>query len=579
MDRKSGKKKIQKTAEDKTFDLLEIMDDPTFIVDSQGSLVSHNKAVEKLHETFHNLDKGPVFFELFDGYFCRLLQEHFLEMFKSGKTVSFEAEWNGALYEIRLDPLTRQDASVLTGAVQFKNITERKYLEKILFNNESRLIILNEVSSRIIGGQTAEDVIFFALDKLFEYFPHYRVSCSVLERSGKLRVVRGQQPFVMPDMVDFYTDLGPESKLVKALFNSEFVIVHNVRSDKSLEETAKRAFRISMTEAFLFWPMKFSEDRLYIISFESPEPRQWTMHEMETLKEVCEYLAVAVKTEQADLERRKAELERAEAIYELRRSNADLEQFAYIASHDLQEPLRMVASFLQLLEKRYKHKLDKDADEFIGFAIDGAKRMQLMISDLLVYSRVGTRGQNVARVNLGKVVRDVMSNLRFSIEDSGAEIKTDDLPEILADEFQMKQLFQNLLSNALKFKGERKPEVYISAEDRTDSWLFGIHDNGIGISQEHYENIFALFQRLHPQVLYPGTGIGLSICKRIVERHNGRIWVESELGKGTVFYFTIPIKGWFGESVVNDSTETRGKKVKKPQEMTNGRKKDPHPFN
>ncbi|MBN1473607.1 MAG: PAS domain S-box protein [Syntrophaceae bacterium] len=239
-------------------------------------------------------------------------------------------------------------------------------------------------------------------------------------------------------------------------------------------------------------------------------------------------------------ERKQASEQMRKLTQELERSNTDLAQFAYVASHDLQEPLRMVTSFVQLLQKRYQGKLDKDADEFISFAVDGASQMQKLINDLLKYSRVGTHGKSMEATNCNIVVTHALSNLRKAIKESGAIINIDHLPTIKADYTQLVQLFQNLMSNAIKYRGDKQPEILLRAADKNDYWLFSIRDNGIGIDTEYIDKIFIIFQRLHVKNKYPGTGIGLSICKKIVERHGGRIWAESKIGRGSTFYFTIP---------------------------------------
>ena len=225
---------------------------------------------------------------------------------------------------------------------------------------------------------------------------------------------------------------------------------------------------------------------------------------------------------------------------ELERSNRELEQFAYVASHDLQEPLRMVASYVQLLEREYAGKLGEEADEFIGFAVDGAKRMQALIQDLLTYSRVG-RGQAPTQpTDLDDAFDRALANLHAAIEESGAAISAEPLPTVVADASQMTQLLQNLIGKALKFHGTEPVEVRVGAERHNGQWTFGVADNGIGIDPKHAERIFAIFQRLHTREEYPGTGIGLALCRKIVERHGGRIWVESEPGRGTTFRFTLP---------------------------------------
>lgn len=232
--------------------------------------------------------------------------------------------------------------------------------------------------------------------------------------------------------------------------------------------------------------------------------------------------------------------ERKRLEEELERSNADLEQFAYVASHDLQEPLRMVSSFVQLLARRSKGKLDPDCEEFIGFAVDGAERMRVLIDDLLAYSRVGRQEIPADSVPCGAVFERVTTNLRAAIEESGAVLSHDRLPVVKGSEVLLGQLLQNLIANALKFQGQERPEVHVGVERADGEWLVSVRDNGIGIDPKHFERIFAVFQRLHGRSEYPGTGIGLAICKKIVERHGGQIWVQSSPGSGSTFFFTLP---------------------------------------
>ena len=241
-------------------------------------------------------------------------------------------------------------------------------------------------------------------------------------------------------------------------------------------------------------------------------------------------------------ERKQAEAAVQRMTQDLLRSNAELEQFAYVASHDLQEPLRMVSSYMQLLSKRYQGKLDSDADEFIAFAVDGSKRMQNLINDLLTYSRLGTRGEPMVLISCEKVLDAALMNLQLAIEESHTTITRELLPTAFCDPMQLAQVFQNLLGNSIKFRGPRAPHIHISAKRQESEWIFSVRDNGIGLDPKFRERIFDIFQRLHDRASYPGTGIGLAICKRIIQRHNGRIWVESQPGKGSTFYFTLPAR-------------------------------------
>ncbi len=256
--------------------------------------------------------------------------------------------------------------------------------------------------------------------------------------------------------------------------------------------------------------------------------------------------------------RKQAELALAQANAELGRSNKELEQFAYVASHDLQEPLRMITSYTQLIARRYNDKLDQNAREFMDFAVNGALRMQRLIHDLLAYSRVGTRGGAPETVQSGLALEAALDNLKLALEEAGAEVTRDSMPAVLADPAQLTQLFQNLVGNALKFRAQEKPRIHLGVQRAAvpgnhtagdaaasqnpahEEWHFTVRDNGIGIDPQYFEKIFVIFQRLHTTNQYPGTGIGLAICKKIIDRHGGRIWVESEPGAGATFHFTLP---------------------------------------
>jgi signal transduction histidine kinase len=241
--------------------------------------------------------------------------------------------------------------------------------------------------------------------------------------------------------------------------------------------------------------------------------------------------------------RDQAEEDLARKVEELARSNADLEQFAYVASHDLQEPLRMVAAYTQLLAERYRGQLDENADRFLGYAREGAQRMQVLIQDLLAFSRVGRNGFTSGSVDCNALLEEVLQVLAPAIEESGAVVTHGDLPAVWADRTQVVQVFQNLIGNAIKFRGKEPPVVSVQAEEVDQGWLFSVSDNGIGIAPEYAENIFVVFQRLHARTEYPGNGIGLAICKKIVEHYRGKIWVESRAGSGATFKFTMPSRG------------------------------------
>lgn len=292
-----------------------------------------------------------------------------------------------------------------------------------------------------------------------------------------------------------------------------------------------------------------------LIAHQCNAPRYWTHFEVDLLQQLANQMGIGLYQAQL-LEQQTRQSQ------ELARSNAELENFAYVASHDLQEPLRMVTSYIQLLERRYKDQLDSTAEQFINYAVDGAQRMQNLINDLLNYSRVSTRGQPFVTVDCAVILQRVMTNLKIVMEETQAIITHDSLPVVTADPSQLTQVFQNLIANAIKFRQDVAPRIHIgvatevgevveaqkqktslpSSTNSPSQWIFSVRDNGIGIENQYLDRIFLIFQRLHGRSKYPGTGIGLAICKKIIERHGGRIWVESEPGHGSVFYFTIPEK-------------------------------------
>ncbi len=249
-------------------------------------------------------------------------------------------------------------------------------------------------------------------------------------------------------------------------------------------------------------------------------------------------LVIALLSEQIS----KRELELNSIIEDLRRSNEDLQQFAYVASHDLQEPLRAIMSFSQLLEEKFYDKLDANGKEYISFITDGAKNMNILIKDLLAYSRITTHAETPGLHDLEEILKDAIYNLQEAIKESGAVITYDKMPILKVDRTQFLQLFQNFISNAIKFRRDIPPMIHIGVTEGSVAWLFSIKDNGIGIESKYFDRLYNIFYRLHTKEEYPGTGIGLPICKKIIQRYGGKIWVESELNKGTTFYFTIPKK-------------------------------------
>lgn len=295
-----------------------------------------------------------------------------------------------------------------------------------------------------------------------------------------------------------------------------------------LEAALRASFRAGVA-----FPIPLGGEALGVMEFFSRRPEPLDPQLMEMLAGLGTHIGDS-------LERRRAEEQLCKASEELRRSNTDLQQFAYVASHDLFEPLRMVISYLQLLNRKYEGKLDAEAGEFIHFAVDGARRMEALIHDLLAYSRLDSSPRPFEPADCEEVLAAVLANLKVAIEERGAVINHEPLPTVVADKIQLAQVFQNLVGNAIKFHKEGTPRVDIAARRSNGEWIFSVKDNGIGINPKDFERVFVIFQRLHTRQEYAGTGIGLAVCKRILERHGGRMWVESSVGQGSTFYFSLP---------------------------------------
>jgi signal transduction histidine kinase len=330
---------------------------------------------------------------------------------------------------------------------------------------------------------------------------------------------------------------GATGKLTaRMLADKRPVIEENVQEGKGL-----RAFKKEGVHAAVVFPVRTEERILGVLQIGSRAPRDFAAEDIRLLEAVGNLIGIAVQKAGLFDEVVKAKGKLEETVKELARSNVELQQFAYVASHDLQEPLRMITGYTGLLAKRYKGKLDRDADEFIAYAVEGAQRMHALINDLLAYSRIGTRGEEFAPVDCEMVLAQTLLGLQVAIKECGARVTHDPLPTVGGDGIQLGRLFQNLIGNAIKYRNHNEPVVHVGCERRENDWLFAVEDDGIGIDPQYAEKIFVIFQRLHTSEQYRGTGIGLASCRKIVERHGGKIWVESEPGKGSTFYFTLPI--------------------------------------
>lgn len=423
------------------------------------------------------------------------------------------------------------------------DITERKRAEEELKRQNWRSQLFAEITLKIRETLNLDEILPTAVQEVQKLLQADRVLIFHLGADHGGTVI---QEAVLPDwpvilgqeIVDPCFDQGYIEKYRQGGF-SAIVDVEQANIDTCHRELLQ-GFAV---KANLVVPI-LSRENVWglLIAHQCSHYREWNQFEVELLQQLANQIGIGIY--QAQLLAQETHQRQ-----ELARSNAELEQFASVASHDLQEPLRMVISYLQLLERRYKHQLDAKADQFITYAVDGALRMQTLINDLLNYSRVSTRGQAFQLVDCQASVESAIANLQIAITENNAIITYDPLPQIMADPTQLTQVWQNLISNAIKFHGEKAPKIHISAtrseEETTSSktWLFSVQDNGIGIEPQYQDRVFLIFQRLHSRSKYSGTGIGLAVCKKIIERHGGRIWVESQVSQGSSFYFTIPDSG------------------------------------
>lgn len=408
---------------------------------------------------------------------------------------------------------------------------EQKETEKELLRYASRLQSLNEIDKGILMSESPENIAKTAVLRLRAVIPYDLASISVFNpennRSQIYAAVESEAHdsiianYHTADIINILEKAqgAPVYGSVTGTFHSVLPITH------SLQEQG--------VKSVLLYPLLYREKLIGAINLASFQPDMFSQNDVTIVDEIAAPLAIAIQ--QAHLYE---EVQQHAKTLEAR--NKELEQFAYVASHDLQEPLRIIISYVQLLARKYQGQLDEDADLFIHYTTDAALRMKTLISDLLDYSRLGTRGKPFAPVDMNKVVEIVLRDLSLTIMENQATFTLDPLPTIIADDMQMGQLLQNLIGNAIKFRGSKPPHIHISVTTQGNHYLFSVADNGIGIDPQYTDRIFAIFQRLHTIDEYPGTGIGLAVCKKIIERHNGQIWVESNLNEGTTMLFTIP---------------------------------------
>ena len=437
-----------------------------------------------------------------------------------------------------------EDGTTVTATIaQGTDITERKRMEAEILRSNRELSALYAIDRASTRSLDLRERLTDSLDKVIEVLEVDSGGFFLLEPDGEamtLSVHRGLSEEFIRDVQHIKLGEGISGRAAA----ERRPIVFDV-GEYPTERLAPIIVREGL-QTLASTPLLSGGALVGALNLGTRRPRAFGAEELGLLATIGRQLGQAVANARL-YEMVQHELaERKRAQEDLKRSNEELQQFAYVASHDLQEPLRMVASYVELLARRYQGRLDADADEFIGYAVDGATRMQALINGLLAYARVGTRGTPFEPADCGAVVDRAIVNLEITIRESGAAVTRDALPTVMADATQLTQVFQNLIGNAIKFRGEKRPEVHVTAERRDGEWRFAVRDAGIGIEPEFGERIFGVFVRLHARSEYPGTGIGLAICKRIVERHGGRIWAESTPGAGSTFYFTLSERGGEG---------------------------------
>jgi signal transduction histidine kinase len=445
------------------------------------------------------------------------------------------------------------NSTLLTRSIHYA--IERKRAEEVIKRMAEETAVLAEIGRIISSSLEIAQVYERFSGQVLKLIPCDRIAVNLVDLAqGRLETayvhgaqIPGQQP----------GDTSPlDGTYIEGLVNARTGrVIQGLAREQVAEQYPGLARSMQAgLQSHLSVPLISRDTVIGILQLSSTRPDAYTEGDLRLLDRIGAQIAGAIASSQLYAQIKQAEEALRQQAKELTRSNKDLEQFAYVASHDLQEPLRMVTSYVQILAQDYEGRLDADANRFIGYAVDGANRMKVLIDDLLEFSRVGSQGKPFEPTHCGEVMEQVVSDLEGAIRESGGKVTWEGLPTVMADATQLAQLLRNLAGNGIKFRGEAPPHVHVSAEPVSDAatpsearndtrqeWLFSVSDNGIGIAPRHYDRIFQMFQRLHHRSEYPGTGIGLAICQKIVERHGGRIWVESELGEGSTFYFTIPL--------------------------------------
>ncbi len=522
--------------------LVETMGDGLISVDRSGALVYVNDAFCRMLGYPRNELVGKPLVKLCDDANKAILQAQLAELLNKGRQVEYELYYtaqSGRQMPVLSTAMSLCDAEgEITGSFAvIKDITERKEAQRRSAHLNSLLRAISCIHQLILKQPDPQGLLRGACECILRTRDYLWAWMMLREEQGG--VVAAYQSGVGESFAAFCEACEQEPLpycLQTALRDPQTQVIEEVAAacgDCPLVSITPASTRIVT-------PL-VHEGRFYGLLAVATTDGMASAEEQALLSDVAGDIAFALRTIEMDKKRQQAETRLRETTAELARSNVELEEFAYIASHDLKEPLRIVATATQLLARQYQDQLDEDADELITAAVDGAKRMERLISDLLAYSQAGRADKDLEEVDCGLVVDEVCRSLAATIDEAGAQVTRDELPTVTANAAQMNQLFQNLIGNAIKFRADTPLRVHISATRKDDYWVFAVADNGMGIDPEYQDRIFTLFQRLDKQAGESGTGAGLAICKKIVERYGGEIWVESAPGEGATFYFALPI--------------------------------------
>lgn len=485
---------------------------------------------------FENLDFGAD--DLYGERIQDVYSEDLLEVIEphyratlNGEATTFEVAVQGRTFEFRTHPLSTDDDDVYAMLAMSQDITERKQREQELAKRARQQQTVAELGQFALETNDLDELMDEAARQVADALNNNYCKVLDLDKATDellLRQGTGWKDGIVGEAT--VSAIEADSQAAYTLANDDPIIVEDLETETRFSgPELLTSHNVSSGISTIIGPF---DEPWGILGTHDTDPQTFTEQDVSFVQSVANILAEAI-------ERQQYQRELEQLVADLEESNKRLEQFAYAASHDLQEPLRMVSSYLQLIDRRYEDELDEDGQEFLEYAVNGADRMREMIEGLLHYSRVETQGEPFETVDLETILEDVRQDLKVTIEDHDVTLTSDSLPRVKGDSTQLRQVFQNLVENAITYSGDEPPEIHVSAERDGASWIVSVQDNGIGIDPEYHDQVFEVFERAHDRTKGDGTGIGLAVCERIVERHGGEIWIESEPGEGTTVSFTL----------------------------------------